>query len=293
MILNLVNGKVYIGQTTKDIQVRWKEHLVAARMGKPWTLYNAIRKYGAENLKIVTLHQAFRFEELNEMEIRAIWSHEANNSGFGYNMTKGGKGVSEPSVEARKNMSAGQKQRFTDDGEIQKASIRGKAIWADVGLRSRITASMKVERNTIGGRERLSRIARDAWTVEDFRDRQTQRLQDLGRDLDQRQRRSEANSLRTGNKHPMFGKHHSSKSRALISASRGGIQATRELGETGYRGVRKCRDTYQARIYFKTILHHLGTFITPEEAALAYNRKAVELYGNSAILNTVEQQEAT
>ena len=39
MILNLVNGKVYIGQTTKDIQVRWKEHLVAARMGKPWTLY--------------------------------------------------------------------------------------------------------------------------------------------------------------------------------------------------------------------------------------------------------------
>ena len=49
-ITNNINGKVYIGETTRTVQIRWNQHKTRAR-NTQFTeyLYNAMRKYGIEN----------------------------------------------------------------------------------------------------------------------------------------------------------------------------------------------------------------------------------------------------
>jgi len=49
----------------------------------------------------------------------------------------------------------------------------------------------------------------------------------------------------------------------------------------GYRGVHKNRNRYQAVIYNNCERIDLGYFDTPEEAALAYNKKSLELFGET------------
>jgi hypothetical protein len=59
---------------------------------------------------------------------------------------------------------------------------------------------------------------------------------------------------------------------------------SRKKGRGLYKGVHKTRNgTYYAKIKKR----HLGTFSTPERAALAYNRKAKELFGEFAWLNKI------
>lgn len=59
---------------------------------------------------------------------------------------------------------------------------------------------------------------------------------------------------------------------------------------TGYRGVYKDKrwNGYQARIGHNKKDYYLGYYNTPEEAARAYDKKAVELHGNRARLNFPE-----
>lgn len=62
--------------------------------------------------------------------------------------------------------------------------------------------------------------------------------------------------------------------------------------KTGYRGVdfHKARGKFRARIVVKDRSIHLGRFNTPEEAALAYNIAAKEIYGEFAFLNVIPQE---
>lgn len=53
----LANGKLYIGQTVKSIEKRFKEHKQAAKRGVPYRLYSAMRKYGVENFTIEEIIQ--------------------------------------------------------------------------------------------------------------------------------------------------------------------------------------------------------------------------------------------
>jgi len=60
---------------------------------------------------------------------------------------------------------------------------------------------------------------------------------------------------------------------------------------TGYKGVFKVGKTgrFITRLVNDYKKHHIGTFPTPEEAALAYNKKAIELHGEFAVLNEVKE----
>lgn len=53
----------------------------------------------------------------------------------------------------------------------------------------------------------------------------------------------------------------------------------------GLKGVQVCRNRWRARIRFHGALMHLGVFPSPEEAALAYDRSAVRLFGEFALCN--------
>lgn len=89
IIKNKVNNKVYIGQTTVSIKLRFQNHLSAAKHNKDYVLGKAIRKYGEENFYIELIEECLE-EELNEREIYWISFFNSTNNKFGYNISIGG-----------------------------------------------------------------------------------------------------------------------------------------------------------------------------------------------------------
>lgn len=85
-IENKVNGKKYIGITTRTMNKRFEEHKKAnSYIGK------AIRKYGVSNFSISELDIAKTHEELCQLEVFYIEKFKTFENG--YNLTIGGDGV--------------------------------------------------------------------------------------------------------------------------------------------------------------------------------------------------------
>lgn len=91
---NLVNGKVYIGQTTISIRKRLIQHMTFSR---PWTrchktyFHNALAKYGLNNFELSLIEICNSQEELDIREKYWINYYKSNNKNFGYNIESGGK----------------------------------------------------------------------------------------------------------------------------------------------------------------------------------------------------------
>ena len=92
-ITNLVNNKLYIGQTHRILQERWKDHLEAEQdINNNRPLYKAMRKYGRENFTISIIEHCTD-EDLNEREQYWIEQKQtwiAKYPDKGYNLTCGG-----------------------------------------------------------------------------------------------------------------------------------------------------------------------------------------------------------
>ena len=92
---NTVNGKVYIGQTTrKKWEKRWKEHIKEAK-DKSYSsthLQNSIRKYGEKAFSIKKIDTANNQNELDGKEKDWIKKYNSMNPKKGYNMRDGGEG---------------------------------------------------------------------------------------------------------------------------------------------------------------------------------------------------------
>jgi hypothetical protein len=58
--------------------------------------------------------------------------------------------------------------------------------------------------------------------------------------------------------------------------------------KSGFRGVYKEGDRYRATLYNRSERIDIGFFSTPEEAAMAYNQKSMEIFGRTRSLNKVE-----
>lgn len=72
------------------------------------------------------------------------------------------------------------------------------------------------------------------------------------------------------------------RSRAVSSRKR------KTSSKTGYTGVYQENSRFRAVISINRRSVHIGMFDTPEEAALAYNKKSKEIYGDSGKLNVIK-----
>ena len=89
IIHNSINDKKYIGQTTRTIEVRWKEHLQESQnLDCHYAIYNAMRKYGIENFWVEELEKC-ETKDLDERE--KYWIAYYNSYENGYNSTLGGR----------------------------------------------------------------------------------------------------------------------------------------------------------------------------------------------------------
>lgn len=91
IIKNNINSKVYIGQTTTNLQTRFSQHCKKSTLAnRHYKLYNAIKKYGKEHFFIGELEKNIPLSELDNKEIYYIEKY--NSFINGYNSTKGGDG---------------------------------------------------------------------------------------------------------------------------------------------------------------------------------------------------------
>lgn len=87
-ITNKINNKIYVGKTSRDPQIRWKEHLADYRHPE-LPIQRAFKKYGKDNF-IFTIIKEVPDEELNQEEQYYIDLYKSNI--YGYNATFGGDG---------------------------------------------------------------------------------------------------------------------------------------------------------------------------------------------------------
>lgn len=90
-ITNKLNNKIYIGQTVRDLQTRFDEHMRDQTSNDYFHM--AVRKYGRDAFLIEQIDTAETIEELNEKEI--YWIKHYNSciefeNCCGYNSVKGG-----------------------------------------------------------------------------------------------------------------------------------------------------------------------------------------------------------
>ena len=113
------NGKKYIGITCKSPNGRWEGGTGYSAKTQP-VMYNAIQKYGWENVEHKILYQGLTYEKAIEMEKQLIAQHKTNckryGDAFGYNMTDGGEGTlgHTVSAEARKRIGEATRGRTGD-----------------------------------------------------------------------------------------------------------------------------------------------------------------------------------
>lgn len=90
-ITNKINGKIYVGQTTKTLTERFQKHCWGTTAKDIYhfnmAIKEAIRKYGKENF-IIELIEEVEQDKLDEREVYWISYYDSYNKG--YNCTLGG-----------------------------------------------------------------------------------------------------------------------------------------------------------------------------------------------------------
>ena len=86
LLWNTLNGKRYVGQTTKPLDVRIMQH-----KRSDFVVDKAIQKYGIENFRYGVIKTCATREELNYWEKYFIVTLNSK-APYGYNMTDGGEG---------------------------------------------------------------------------------------------------------------------------------------------------------------------------------------------------------
>lgn len=127
VITNMVNGKKYIG-LTNSLSKRWNKHKHAN--GSSPALHGAIHKYGIENFDFAHYASAFGADSAKFIEKMLIAEYKTQAPN-GYNLTAGGDGTLEPTIELRKKLSASHKGKVQSEATKNKRSESLKKAYAE------------------------------------------------------------------------------------------------------------------------------------------------------------------
>lgn len=126
-IRNLINGKIYVGQTTRGVQHRWRGHVKGLGNGRTYPgLKGALAKYGVENFSLEVIDTAASYEELDAKEcawIATLGTMVPN----GYNLKDGGMRGTHSAESREKNRQAQLGKKMSAESRARmSAASKGK-----------------------------------------------------------------------------------------------------------------------------------------------------------------------
>lgn len=108
------NGKTYIGVTRQTVERRWREG--RGYFGQP--VYDAILKYGWDNIEHIILETNLTKEQAEESEKRYIREYNSLSHGNGYNIETGGYLTESISAETKAKI-----------GNANRGKLSGEKHW--------------------------------------------------------------------------------------------------------------------------------------------------------------------
>ena len=186
-ITNLIDGKIYVGQTRRTLEERFNQHSRADTI-----LGRAIRKYGKKNFKREILETCKTPEELNEREKFWIKFYDCMTP-KGYNRTDGGEnamlseevrqqisesliGFYEEHPEALEKISEDQKKRFSNPEERAKAAERTRKSFENPERVAKQSESQRKRFENPEEREKISAKVSERFSDPEERKKQSERL---------------------------------------------------------------------------------------------------------------------
>lgn len=115
------NGKVYVGITSKEPEQRWLKNGYGYK--EQTIMYNAVKKYGWDNIKHVVIARNVGYESAKNIEIDLIALYNSTNRKNGYNISPGGDLISE---ESRKKISISRTGQHVSEESRKKMSEQRK-----------------------------------------------------------------------------------------------------------------------------------------------------------------------
>ena len=149
-----ISEKVYIGQTSRSLSVRIREHVTGKN--KQSRLYEAILKYGLDSFEWEVVHVCSSLEEANQIEVELIEYYNSFNKG--YNSHKGGRAGGALSPEGMRRRQASRQlnggytsvsQKQSEDNVAKRPEVREKIsnkikmLWEDGSYRNKRLAHNK------------------------------------------------------------------------------------------------------------------------------------------------------
>jgi group I intron endonuclease len=94
LVKNKVNGKIYIGQTTKTLDIRKRGHISSSRNIVNGTIFwSALKKYGEANFEWLIIEENIDKKYLDDREKFYIATYNSIDKKIGYNICSGGDGL--------------------------------------------------------------------------------------------------------------------------------------------------------------------------------------------------------
>lgn len=166
-VINKVNNKVYVGQTTRSLEERKIQHLSNADRGCNFIFHRAIRKHGEDNFDWVVLEKCSNIDKLNKREEQ--WIKKLNTiSPNGYNLRSGGENSSvhigtknkmskahigkKFSKDHRKNLSLSLRGKKKSDETKRKISEAKKGKTRSEEVKRKLSESREGEKNHFWGK---------------------------------------------------------------------------------------------------------------------------------------------
>jgi group I intron endonuclease len=296
-IKNIINNKMYIGSAV-NLKNRRRQHFHNLKIGKHHNrhLQSSYNKYGKENFIFIIIEYVEDINLLTTREDYYIEMYESAKSENGYNKRiisttnlglKRSKESRDKLSKAKKGKPLGKRSEPMSQEQRDKISafFKGKPSW-NKGIPMREESKKKLSESKKGTQVGENNPFFGKKHTEETRKKMSESHIGKKQSEETRKKKSESSS---GKNNPNFGIEMSEDQKSLISKTSQGSKRSKN-STSKYVGVSFVKDRNKWSSYIKYMgkLIRLGNFILEKDAALAYNAKALELYGENAKLNIIE-----
>lgn len=139
---NIINNKIYIGQTVNTLEHRKNQHFNEAFNLRRKLVYfhEAIRKYGKDAFVFEVIEEIDNIDELNKRESYWISFYKSTDKKFGYNLDSGGKNCKKShETKAKIGITTSKKWKNAETAEKMLNGLRkGTEKWKEVSKDRRV-----------------------------------------------------------------------------------------------------------------------------------------------------------